>query len=92
MNVAGSDWECKVFELMRTNQSAPVVYPISRRYAYESSENIISGVELMISNCHGIEAKLVEGVCNFLAPVETVEQSTLQSKYKLFGTVNRIGD
>lgn len=61
-------------------------------YAYECSENIISGIELMVSNCHGIETKLIEGVCNFLAPVETVEQSTLQSKYKLFGAIDRIGD
>lgn len=26
MDVAGSDWECKVFELMRTNQSAPIFF------------------------------------------------------------------
>lgn len=80
MNVAGGDWECKVFDLIRTNQSAPIVYPISRRYAYECSENIITGVKLMVSDRHGVKTKLVESIRDFFAPIETVEQCALQSK------------
>lgn len=79
MDVAGGDWECQVFCLMRTNQSAPNTCLSWGRYAYKCSEDIVPSIELMVSDCHNIETKLIEGIRNFLTPIVTVEQSTLSS-------------
>lgn len=46
----------------------------------ESTELIWSAVKLVVSECHAVEAHLIECLCDFLATVIGVEECALKSR------------
>lgn len=78
MDVTGGDRECKVIDLIRSLvRTHYVKMKNGRSHSYKCSQDIISSIKFMVSNCHGIETELIEGLRNFLAAIKTVEQGAL---------------